>query len=184
MNIYHDFKKDSKVEESTINKYKEHLPNELIEVWKGYGYGTFMEGYLKVINPDDYLTLVSDGYIRSAGTIPIFATSMGDIILFEKDENEESYIVMINFRKGKTKVLASKYSLFIRFLEDEMFKGKALDWLPYPEAVNYNKEPNYDECFGYTPLLGLGGVEEVKKLEKVKLKEHILIIIELMGPVQ
>ncbi|MBZ5753861.1 MULTISPECIES: T6SS immunity protein Tdi1 domain-containing protein [Metabacillus] len=184
MSIYSDFKKISKVEESTINKYKEHLPKELIEAWRIYGYGTFMNGYLKVINPDDFSSLVSDTYLRNKGTIPIFTTSMGDIILFEKDENQESYIVMINYRKSKTKVLASKYSLFIRFLEEEAFKQRALEWLPYPEAIEKFKEPEYEECFGYTPLLGLGGAEKVENLKKVKLKEHILIITGLMGPVQ
>lgn len=184
MSIYSDFKKISKVEESTINKYKEQLPKELIEAWKIYGYGTFMNGYLKVINPDDFIVLVSDTYLRNMGTIPIFTTSMGDIILFEKDENQETYIVMINYRKNKTKVLASKYSLFIRFLEEEAFKQKALDWLPYPAAVEKFTEPAYEECFGYTPLLGLGGAEKVENLKKVKLKEHILIITEFMGPVQ
>ena len=38
--------------------------------------------------------------------------------------------------------------------------------------------------FCYTPLLGLGGEEKVENLKKVKLKEHILIITEFMGPVQ
>ncbi|EEL70147.1 T6SS immunity protein Tdi1 domain-containing protein [Bacillus mycoides] len=184
MSIYSDFKKNSKIEESTINKYKEYLPKELIEAWRIYGYGTFMDGYLKVINPDDFSSLVSDTYLRSKGTIPIFTTSLGDIIIFEKDENQESYIVMINYRKGKTKVLASKFSLFIRFLEEEAFKQRALGWLPYPEVIKQYNEPEYEECFGYTPLLGLGGEEKVENLKKVKLKEHILIITEFMGPVQ
>ena len=158
--------KNSKVEESTINKYKEYLPKELIEAWRIYGYGTFMDGYLKVINPDDFSSLVSDTYLRSKGTIPIFTTSLGDIIIFEKDENQESYIVMINYRKGKTKVLASKFSLFIRFLEEEAFKQRALGWLPYPEAIKQYNEPEYEECFGYTPLLGLGGEEKVENLKR------------------
>lgn len=184
MSIYSDFKKVSKVEGLTINKYKEYLPKELIEAWRIYGYGTFMNGYLKVINPDDFSSLVSDTYLRNKGTIPIFTTSMGDIILFEKDESQESYIVMVNYRKSETKVLAVKFSLFIRFLEEEAFKQRALDWLPYPKAIKQYNVPAYEECFGYTPLLGLGEAEEVENLKKVKLKEHILLITEFMGPVQ
>ncbi|WP_071460592.1 GAD-like domain-containing protein [Bacillus massilinigeriensis] len=153
MNLFEDFKKISEVEESTINKYKGLLPEELIETWKTYGYGTCMNGYLKTINPDDFSPLVKESYLRSEGTIPIFTTSMGDIILFEKDKNQESYVVLINYRKGKTKVVASKYSLFLRFLEEEAFKNKALDWSPYLEAREKYKEPEYDECFGYTPLV-------------------------------
>lgn len=184
LNLFKDFKKTSQVEEYTINKYKDILPEDLIKVWKTYGYGSFLNGYLKIINPDEFNSFINDTYLRSEGTIPIFSTSMGDIILFEKDENQESYIVMINYRKGKTKVLASKYSLFLRFLEEEAFRQKALDWLPYPEAIEQYKEPEYNECFGYTPLLGLGGAEKMENLKKVKLKEHILIITEFMGPVQ
>ncbi len=44
--------------------------------------------------------------------------------------------------------------------------------------------PAYEECFGYTPLLGLTGkkkAEEVENLKKVKLKEHILLIHGVYG---
>jgi len=184
LSLFKDFKKVSEVEESTINNYNYILPEALIEAWKTYGYGTFMNGYLKVINPDDFSSLVNNTYLRSKGTIPIFSTSMGDVILFERDENQESYLVMVNYRKGKIKMLASKYSLFLRFLEEDAFRQRALDWLPYPEAIEIYKELEYDECFGYTPLLGLGGAEKVENLKKVKLKEHILIITEFMGQVQ
>ena len=32
----------------------------------------------------------------------------------------------------------------------------------------------FDECYGYVPLLGLGGSEKVDNLQKVKIKEHII----------
>lgn len=35
-----------------------------------------MDGYLKVINPDDFSTLVNDTYLRNKGTVLIFATSV------------------------------------------------------------------------------------------------------------
>lgn len=88
MSLFKDFKKVSEVEEYTINKYKNMLPEALIEVWKLYGYGTIMNGYLKIINPDEFSSLVNESYLRSKGTVPIFSTSMGDLILFEKDENQ------------------------------------------------------------------------------------------------
>ncbi|WP_246860922.1 GAD-like domain-containing protein [Bacillus sp. REN3] len=76
MNTYDDFQQIGKVEDTTINKYKELLPKELIEAWRIHGYGTFMNGYLKVVNPDEFVELVNETYIRNKGTIPIFATSM------------------------------------------------------------------------------------------------------------
>jgi hypothetical protein len=34
---------------------------------------------------------------------------------------------------------------------------------PLPEAISKYSAPNYDECFRYTPLLGLGG-EKKKRI--------------------
>ena len=78
MNIYNSFKPIGKVEEETIINYKEDLPKELIEAWRTYGYGTLLNGYLKVINPDDFSEMITNTYVRNKGTIPIFATSMGE----------------------------------------------------------------------------------------------------------
>ncbi|PEE44572.1 hypothetical protein COL91_18895 [Bacillus pseudomycoides] len=57
--------------------------------------------------------------------------------------------------------------MFIRFLEEETFN-----------------ELEYEECFGYPPLLGLGGLEKVENLKRSKLKEHIYVITEWMGLIQ
>ena len=48
-----DFILHSAVSNETIEKYQSLLPPELLEIWKDYGYGTFFNGYLKVINPDE-----------------------------------------------------------------------------------------------------------------------------------
>lgn len=68
-------------------------------------------------------------------------------------------------------------------ITDLEFRDEDLSWQPYPEALKQYNELDYEECFGYTPLLGLGGAKS-RELKKVKLKEHILIITSFMGPVQ
>jgi hypothetical protein len=42
--------------------------------------------------------------------------------------------------------------------------------------------PAHDECFGFTPLLALGGPEHPDRLSVVKLREHVLMITQLTGP--
>ena len=54
-------------------------------------------------------------------------------------------------------------------------------WSPYPEAVAAYGEPAYDECFGYVPLLVLGGPQRVENLQEVKLIEHIALITDFAG---
>ena len=53
----------------------------------------------------------------------------------------------------------------------------------YQAAVERLGKLEFDECFGFTPLLGLGGFEKPEFLDKVKIKEHIAIICYLVGPV-
>ena len=69
-------------------------------------------------------------------------------------------------------------------LDDESFLDEELDWNPYPEAVNKYGQPAFNECFGYVPLLGLGGPEKVENLSKVKLVEHIYLITQFMGQIE
>ena len=51
----------------------------------------------------------------------------------------------------------------------------------YEKAVDKYGTLNYDECFGYVPILALGGKESVNNLKKVKIREHIALITELAG---
>ncbi|OXS64573.1 hypothetical protein B0G93_101481 [Bacillus sp. V-88] len=178
--ILSDFIKKGTIDEDIILKYKDKLPKELIGVWEKYGYGTFVNGFIKIINPDDYLDILERSYLRYEQAIPIFATAMGDLIVWEKGK----YANLINYRKGYVNVVSSGFEFFFDDLKDPDFMNDELMWQPYPDAIRTYSAPDYDECFGYTPLLGLGGNEKVENLSKVKLKEHILVITEFMGPVQ
>lgn len=178
--IFNDFKKIETVDEDVILKYKDKLPGELIETWNKIGFGSFVNDFLRVINPDEYLDILESSYLRYKQAIPIFTTAMGDIIVWEKDK----YVNLLNFRKGYVNVVSSGFDFFFDDLSDIEFMNDELMWQPYHEAISKYSAPKYDECFGYTPLLGLGGAEKVENLKKVKLKEHILLITEFMGPVQ
>ncbi|WP_420976238.1 T6SS immunity protein Tdi1 domain-containing protein [Bacillus vallismortis] len=180
MDTFENFIKHDTVDEKITLRYKDKLPIELIEVWDKYGFGTLLNGFLKVINPDEYLDILERCYIRYEQAIPIFTTAMGDIIVWEKDK----YVNLLNLRKGHVHVVSSGFDFFFDDLKDNDFMNDELMWEPYPEACSKYGKPKFDECFGYTPLLGLGGSEKVENLEKVKLREHILIITEFMGPVE
>ena len=82
------------------------MPKEVIEIirikslligWDlgNQGLAIFLNGYLIVINPDDYSELVRDSYFRGDISIPIFATAFGDIITWE----ENKYVGIIKIQK-------------------------------------------------------------------------------------
>lgn len=166
--------------EEVCQKYSGKIPDELLSVWRDDGTGTLLSGYLKIINPDDFQDILEESYFRSDVSIPIFATSMGDIITWE----ENRYLRKLNYRMGVFEGVSAGFEFFFSDLESDYFKEKYLDFPIYQEAANALGEPAYDECFGYVPLLALGGSDKVENLKKVKLKEHILLITALTGAIE
>jgi len=77
--------KDSEITE-VIERYRGLVPKEMLEIWEKYGLGSFMNGYLRVINPNDYKKLVEETYFRGNKAIPIFITAFADIVTWEENE--------------------------------------------------------------------------------------------------
>ena len=46
--------KYSNVSIETTNKYKGKLPDELLNIWNIMGYGIYENGFIQLVNPDDY----------------------------------------------------------------------------------------------------------------------------------
>ena len=165
--------------QEVIEKYRDQIPSELVQIWEEDGLGTFLDGYLKVINPDDYLELVQETYFRGDISIPIFATAFGDIIVCE----EKQYLRMVKYKDGSFDIFLEDFSFFMKFLPDESFRDDYFDLPLYYAAVERYGSLDYTQCFGFVPLLALGGFKDVKHLDKVKMYEHILLITQLIGPI-
>ncbi len=178
--FFENFVQKEKTSENIIKSYTGRVPDGILEVWKQYGFGSILNGYLKIVNPDEFQSILKEVYKRNAGAVVLFTTSMGDIIVWEDDR----YLSLLNFRKGKASCISAGFEFFFDDLEEEAFKNKALDWTPYPQVVKRYGVPKFDECFAYVPILGLGGPEKVENLSKVKLVEHIYLIKEFMGPIE
>lgn len=164
-----------------IDRYRALVPPELLEFWEQIGFGVFCEGYLKIVNPDDYADLLADTYQLSStptSTPPLvlFATAMGDLLIWER-----GYLVLLDYRHQQTKVVSKGLGFFFQDLADEEMLSAELRWAPYPAARARLGEPAFDECFGYVPLLALGGPETVDHLQKVKLREHLYLISQFTG---
>ncbi len=138
-----------------------------------------MDGYLKIINPDEYVELLNSSYFRANVAVPIMATAFGDIITWEK----QHFVAIVKYRYGKSEIMISGLELFLTLLKDSGFTKRFFTQALYAEAVNAYGKLAYDECFGYAPLLALGGKESVENIKKVKMKEHIAVIADMAGGV-
>lgn len=171
--------KGQDIAQELLQKYKTIVPEELTKIWGDYGFASLMGGYLRVINPEDYKDLLSETYFRGNISVPILTTAFGDIITLE----EGQYIGMVKYKNGSFMILARNFKRFAQNLEEDYFIDKYFQIPQYTEAVKKLGELEQDECFGYVPLLGLGGSEKLENLEKVKIREHIELISQMVGKV-
>ena len=153
--------KGSKIEESLILKYKNVLPYELIEIWVNYGFANMLDGYLKVINPDEYKEILDDTYFRGEFAIPILITAFGDIITIE----EEQYIGIVKYKNGVFDIISKSFKRFLQNIKDDYFLEKYFEIYKYTEIV---------EKIGFLDS-GIGGVTVLREcIKKLSNFEYIL----------
>jgi hypothetical protein len=175
--LFADFKHEYMCDALVIEQYRGLVPVEILGIWEKYGFGSLKNGFLKTINPNEYHEIINVAYSRGGVSVPLFATGMGDIITFE----DSAHFTLVNFGKKVLDVLTKNVAvLYISLLSDQ-FCDRHLFWRNYPLATEKYGDLSYDECFGYVPLLGLGGKEKVENLQKVKIKEQLLVIAQLLG---
>ena len=167
--IFSDFKLTCKASDEIVKKYEGALPSELLDVWKEYGFGTILDGYLKIVNPDEYREILDMAYDGEEVAIPVFVTAFGDVFVVEEGE----YIIVVKIKNGTIEGIPCGFEFFWGDLEDG-----------YKKAVAKLGELGFDECFGYTPLLGLGGKEKIENLEKVNIKSYIELITQMVGRIE
>ena len=173
-----DFELYSKVPEETIKTYSGKIPEQFIEIWKNYGFGSFLQGYFKTINPDDYIEFVRKSYFEK-NCIPLLVTALGDIIVWER--NEFIYILFYRYNDFDGISRGAKY--FINDLVDKEFIEDCIKPKGFQEALQLLGAIAYDECYGYVPLLSLGGAEKPESLRKVKLREHLELMYQVQGEI-
>lgn len=164
------------------DKYEGKLPPQLIDFWNSYGFGIFMNGYLKLINPLEFQPVFDEAYDNTDVEIVFGVTALGDFLTWTGDAIRAVY-----FRNGKDSIIESGDDMewfFDMDLADEGFLRANLSDHNYLTAKENHGALQYDECFGYVPLLSLGGQEKVEHLQKVKIKEHIAIIAQSFGKIK
>ncbi|MDE6658218.1 MAG: DUF1851 domain-containing protein [Oscillospiraceae bacterium] len=177
--ILKDFVTVKNVDLNLISRYEKILPEGILSLWKEKGFGTFYGGYLKTINPDEYKSLIESSYFMGDVSIPIFATAFGDILTWE----ENRYVGILKYRFGENDIISDGFKYFYDIISDNECASDYFTIDKYNMAIKKYGELEYNECFGYVPLLALGGQDSINNLKKVKMREHINLMIELIGEI-
>jgi hypothetical protein len=162
------------------DQYQNIIPDKIFQIWDELGFGSFLAGYLKVVNPNNFKDLLRESSeLCNDQSLVLFTTSMGDLLVL--DENS---LLFLDFRHNHFEAVATReLNFFFQDIFDDEFLEDNLSWNPYLKAKEKMGIPGFDECFGYEPILAAGGSEKVENLRKVKLIEHISLITQFAGPV-
>ena len=177
--ILNDFKKEKEMPKEVIEKYRNLVPKEMIEIWEKYGLGSFLNGYLRVINPDDYKELVEETYFRGNVAIPIFITAFADVVTWEEDE----LIGMIEYKTLDVNAIWEGMDNFFELLSNKRFLEKNFELEMYNKALKLYGEVGYEDCYCFVPVIPVGG-KKIENLQKGKAFTHIEVIVYLMGRVE
>lgn len=177
--VLEDFKIEKRVPVHLINAYRDKLPEQIIKIWEEYGFGSFMDEFMKTINPNDFQDILTRAYFIGKKSIPIFVTGLGDMIVWE----ENTYLSILRFRHGTFSIMEKGCSYFLNDLTDDEYIEEFFKPKNYYIALKKQGPLKYNECFGYVPLLCSGGLEDADSLNKVKLLEYMELILAIGGPV-
>ncbi|SFB67353.1 DUF6892 domain-containing protein [Ruminococcus albus] len=178
--VLDDFEKVSDVSPETIKKYEDLLPAEWIGFWKEYGYGSFMNGYLRVIDPDEYKDFYNESVLKlyKEEAIPVMVTAFGDIIAFKisfKNDEKKWSLECAYYRYVRsTFFLPSVEHFFEGLCTPEVFGFEEnFTFIKYAEAVEKLGKLKYDQCFGYEPILTKRSKEKLTDLRIVDTKAYL-----------
>lgn len=173
-----DFKKEGELPADFIGIFKPIVPEEFIYVWEEFGLGSFMGGYMRVIDPRAFAELAEEVVSWGKQCVPLMVTALGDMLVWDVEAHS---LEMIFCRYGIYKLWKDD---FFQLLGDKSFVESELEPTNYDEAVKLYGVPDFDECFGYVPLLALGGGETADHLKRCKVREHIYLISQMAGRIE
>ena len=188
------YNKYKNISENTISKYislfKGRFPEELIWIWRNMGAGVFEDGYLQIVDPEEY-DFAFDYIDKLLEPCIIWGiTALGDLLLWEGNDNwtiapdEGNRAAFLNIRNFQKSMLGHKVNVFLNILindKDDLidtYKAK-----PYLDVKGKLPALQYGQCYGYVPALALGGKASNKNLQVVDAKSYIDIIGQAVGKI-
>jgi hypothetical protein len=165
------------IAQETIERYAGRVPEPVVTAWREHGAGLAGDGYVRLLDPDHAREMLDGVLGMPDAAVPVFATALADLVLWI-----EPLFHVVRFRWGVVETLHFDATLLLADLQkDEVLDG-VLERAPYTQAVGRLGVPGIDECFGYVPLLALGGSTDASYLDRGGLWEHLAVIVQLVGP--
>jgi hypothetical protein len=163
--------------QDVIDSYQDRLPVQLLEEWQEKGWCSYSKGLIWLVNPSDFREVLEDWLDPSDDALVFGRTAFGDLFLWRNNEVE-----FLSTQYAKIANLIDDVTLFFEYsLCSETFLNDVLDRKLFRKALKQYGQLEQDECYGFEPVLALGGSGEIDTIRKVKLREYLGILSQVAG---
>ncbi len=170
-------------EVALIERYRDLLPEPLIELWSRVGLGPYGGGLLHIIDPDTYKELLYGWLMyeeEDPSRLPIALSAFGTLFYYRRLTNEDEDVAYIDIHHRQSDVCAwSLVEFFNAYLLDEAVIENGLWADLYKAAVAKLGAPDREEIFFFEPTLALGGIRDVEHVNKGSAPVHIDLLLQL-----
>lgn len=176
MTAFAQFTTVAPIDQATIERYAASVPQEVVDAWREHGAGFVGDGYFRFVDPARAEQMLA-GIGLPEGAVVLFTTALGDVVAWSKD-----LVLVLKFRWGVIDVARDlPFQRLADLVSDPAAREVSWEWQPYPEKVARDGVPDFEQCYGFVPLLALGGPPSADNLQASGLYEHIAVIAQLAG---
>ncbi|WP_136708459.1 T6SS immunity protein Tdi1 domain-containing protein [Agromyces sp. H66] len=181
MTTFRSFDLVAPIAEETISQYAGQVPAEVVELWRDQGAGFVGDDrYFRIVDPARAAQMLEGVFALPDGSTVLFTTALGDLVV-----HVNGLYLVVKSRWGAIDLIEGvAFDELVRLIEDPARRDDVWEWQPYPVARDRDGAPEFEQCFGYVPLLALGGSPDASHLQLAGLYEHLAVIAQFAGQPQ
>lgn len=149
----------------------------LLDYLEHYGEAVFQEGFFAFINPMDYeIPLKKFPKLKAQAIMPFAKTAMGNFYLIG-EVDDEVCLAFYSIHTEEYKYVDYEFTLFFTTLAGNKYHSEteAYGLIEIPALEKYGPVA-IDECLTFVPALVFGGDEDIRSIQKVKLKANLELL--------
>lgn len=161
----------------TLQKYEGVLPAELLEKWREVGLCSYGKGLLWLVDPKQFADVIDDWVeVRDDSKPLVFLRTAFAHLYFWQN----GAVFSLDVQRGSLSEVTKRFPRIFTLLCDPEIKEKMLRASLFEEALPLLGPPDRDECYAFEPALALGGPGTVDTLRRVKIREHLGILAQIL----
>lgn len=178
MTSFRSFDPVAPISDETVARFAGLVPVEVADAWRRYGAGLIgADGFFRFVDPARAAEMLEGVLVLPEGATVLFTTALGDLVL-----HVNGLYLVVKARWGAIDVIEGiGFDALVAGIENPAERDAVWEWQPYPAARDRDGVPGFEECFGFVPLLALGGPNTADHLALGGLWEHLALIIQLAG---